>query len=165
MITDQYLYLNNNATLNSNNELVFQIPKLTNERVPNVGICLAQSTINTIQGKIFHRGLVVKLKNPTLNYSSIDNKGSVLGFYQKGPQDDTNAGNIIDTHDLKQPAENITHVIGPNQSQIVLTFEELDGTELINTSYLGGAFLFKLYYPQQGQIQNEYVPQIAKVRL
>lgn len=165
MLTDQYLYLNNNTTLNSNNELVFDIPKLTNQRVPNVGICLAQSTININQGVVFHRGLVVKLKNPTLNYSSIDNKGSVLGFYKKGPQDDTDTGNIKDTHDLKQPAENITHVISSNISRIVLTFETLTGQEIVDSQYLNGAFLFKFYYPNQGQIEDEYVPQIAKVRL
>lgn len=165
MITDQYLYCNNNTTLNNNNELVFDIPKLTNERVPNVGICLAQSTINIQQGKEFHRGLVVKLVNPSLNYTSIDNRGSVLGFYQKGPQDDEDPNSVVDTHDLKQPAENIVHVTSTNPSKIVLTFETLTGQQIVDNEFLNGAFLFKFYYPDQQQIENEYIREVARVKI
>lgn len=162
MLTDQYLYCNQGTY--ANNSLTFNIPKLTNERVPNVGICLAQSTINLQKGFDYRTGVVVKLQNPCLNYISTDNKGSVIGFYLKGSADTTPAIDV-DTYDLKQPAENITLIISPNQPQIVLTFEKTNGELITANQWVAGSFLFKYYYPNQGQIENQYVPQIAKVRL
>ena len=162
MLTDQYLYCNNGVY--ANNTLTFDIPKLTNERVPNVGICLVQSTINIKKGEIYHRGIIVKLQNPSLNYLSTDNKGSVLGMYQKGPTDTTTTPDT-DVHDLKIPSENITQLISPNQSQIILSFEGPSGVNITATDWVAGAFLFKLYYPDQDQVVNQYSREIAKVRL
>jgi len=152
--TCKYVYANTATSpfSGTNPEIIVKLPPQS-ARAPIVKIELL--TVKIITDTEFS-GIIIKMDEPTENYYSSDFKGPALGIvdvvYTR------NAGGTFHyalDHD-KHPEFNI-----PSSTQsIKVRFEEATGAVVLPGLFTAYAFLFKLSYPVQDEIQNQFIGQI-----
>ena len=152
--TCKYVYANTaTSPFNGTNpEIIVKLPPQS-VRAPVVKIELMTAKIIT---DTEFSGIVVKMDEPTESYYSSDFKGPALGIvdvvYTR------NAGGVVHyalDHD-NHPEYNI-----PSSTQsIKVRFEESTGAVILPGQFSAYAFLFKLSYPVQNEIQNQFIEQV-----
>ncbi len=157
MPTYQFLYVNK-PTL-EHNELVFNFPRLTNDRVPHMELELIEGLIN-VDVNSFKLGFVAKLMTSSSNYVSSDNLGSVLGMFEFNS---TISGE--ESYVLRSPSHNVYHILQTGISQFRIRLELSSGATIDKQTVVDAALLFRIKYPEPDEITNTYSREIAKVRL
>ena len=152
--TCKYVYANiaTSPFNGTNPEIIIKLPPQS-VRAPTVKIELLTAKIITATEYV---GVVIKMDEPSENYYSSDFKGPALGIVDV--MYTRNAGAYFHyalDHD-KHPEYNI-----PSSTQsIKVTFEEATGGRILPGEFTAYAFLFKLSYPVQDEIQNQFMSQI-----
>jgi len=157
MPTYQFLYVNK-PTL-EHNELVFNFPRLTNDRVPHMELELIEGLIN-VDVNTFKLGFVAKLMMPSSNYVSSDNLGSVIGMFEF-----KSAISGEESYVLRSPSHNVYHILPTGMSQFRIRLELSSGATIDKQTVVDAGFLFRIKYPEPDEITNTYSREIAKVRL
>lgn len=157
MPTYQFLYVNK-PTL-EHNELVFNFPRLTNDRVPHMELELIEGLIN-VDVNTFQLGFVAKLMMPSSNYVSSDNLGSVIGMFEF-----KSAIGGEESYVLRSPSHNVYHILPTGMSQFRIRLELSSGAVVTKQNVADAGFLFRIKYPEPNEITNTYSREIAKVRL
>jgi len=152
--TCKYVYANTlTSPFNANDpEITIKLPPQS-VRSPIVKIELMTAKIIT---DAEFSGVVIKMDEPSESYYSSDFKGPALGIvdvvYTR------NAGGTFHyalDHD-KHPEYNI-----PSSTQsIKVRFEQATGGGILPGNFTAYAFIFKLSYPVQDEIQNQFTSQI-----
>lgn len=152
--TCKYVYANKlTSPFDVNNpEMIIKLPPQS-VRAPIVKIeLMTAKIIATLE----FSGIVIKMDEPSENYYSSDFKGPALGIvdvvYTR------NAGGVYHyalDHD-KHPEFNI-----PSSTQSIrIRFEQATGGIILPGQFSSHAFIFKLSYPVQNQIQNQFMEQV-----
>ena len=157
MPTYQFLYVNK-PTL-EHNELVFNFPRLTNDRVPHMELELIEGLIN-VDVNTFQLGFVAKLMMPSSNYVSSDNLGSVIGMFEF-----KSAIGGDESYVLRSPSHNVYHILQTGISQFRIRLELSSGAVVTKQNVVDAGLLFRIKYPEPDEITNTYSREIAKVRL
>ena len=157
MPTYQFLYVNK-PTL-EHNELVFNFPRLTNDRVPHMELELIEGLIN-VDVNTFQLGFVAKLMMPSSNYVSSDNLGSVIGMFEF-----KSAIGGEESYVLRAPSHNVYHILPTGISQFRIRLELSSGAVVTKQNVVDAGLLFRIKYPEPDEITNTYSREIAKVRL
>ena len=152
--TCKYVYANiaTSPFNGTNPEITINLPPQS-VRSPIVKIELMTAKIIT---DAEYSGIVIKMDEPSESYYSSDFKGPALGIvdvvYTR------NAGAVVHyalDHD-NHPQYNI-----PSSTQsIKVRFEEATGGQILPGDFTAYAFIFKLSYPVQNQIQNQFMEQV-----
>lgn len=157
MPTYQFLYVNKPSV--ENNELVFNFPRLTNDRVPYMELELIEGLIN-VDVNTFQLGFVAKLLTNSSNYVSSDNLGSVIGMFEF-----KSAIGGEESYVLRSPSHNVYHILQTGISQFRIRLELSSGALVSKQNVVDAGLLFRIKYPEPDEITNTYSREIAKVRL
>ena len=157
MPTYQFLYVNKPTKIG--NELVFNFPRLTNDRVPHMELELIEGLIN-VDVNTFKLGFVAKLMTPSTNYVSSDNLGSVIGMFEFKASISGEESYV-----LRAPSHNVYHILPTGISQFRIRLELSSGAIIDKQTVIDAGFLFRIKYPEPNEITNTYSREIAKVRL
>ena len=152
--TCKYVYANiaTSPFNGTNPEIIVKLPPQS-ARAPIVKIELMTAKIIT---DTEFSGIVIKMDEQSESYYSADFKGPALGIVDVVYT--INAGAVVHyalDHD-NHPEYNI-----PSATQsIKVRFEEATGGQILPGEFIAYAFLFKLSYPVQDEIQNQFMNQI-----
>lgn len=157
MPTYQFLYVNK-PTL-EHNELVFNFPRLTNDRVPHMELELIEGLVN-VDVNTFQLGFVAKLMNAiSTNYVSSDNRGSIIGMFEF-----KSAIGGEESYVLRAPSHNVYHILPTGINQFRIRLELSSGSTIDKQTVVDAGFLFRIKYPEPNEITNTYSREIAKIR-
>ena len=158
MPTYQFLYVNKPTKIGD--ELVFNFPQLTNDRVPHMEVELIEGLIN-VDVNTFQLGFVAKLMNgSSSNYVSSDHLGNVIGMFEF-----KSAIGGDESYVLRSPSHNVYHILQTGISQFRIRLELSSGAVVTKQNVVDAGFLFRIKYPEPDEITNTYSREIAKVRL
>jgi hypothetical protein len=136
----------------TNPEIIIKLPPQS-VRAPTVKIELMSAKIITDSE---YTAIVIKMDEPSDNYYSADFKGPALGIVDVVYTRNAGATFHYALGNDNHPAFNI-----PSSTQsIKVRFEESTGAVCTPGDFTAYAFIFKLSYPVQDEIQNQFMNQI-----
>lgn len=152
--TCKYVYANTASSppFGALNYIIVKLPP-ESVRSPNMKIQLVSSKFIS---DTEYPGIIVRMDQSSDSFYSADFKGCILGFADVAYA--RNNGDFF--HYVTDNAPPPEYVVSSHLQEIKLTFSQTGGTELLPGVLSQYAFVFKLSYPVQNEIQNQFRDQV-----